>query len=109
MTLTATIPTIFFPAVHELAVFDGDGPQPQFLFDSEKLKVLVAGLEPGQQIPAHIETLAVYHFLAGEGVMTVNDEEFAVTAGSTVITPTGAARGMHASSRLVFLAAKSGA
>jgi quercetin dioxygenase-like cupin family protein len=69
--------------------------------------VIVAGLEPGQQIPAHAETLAVYHFLAGEGVMTVDDEELAVTAGSTVITPAGATRGMRAASRLIFLATKS--
>ena len=109
MTRTATIPAIFFPAVHELAVFDGDGPRPQFLFDTEKLKVIVAGLEPGQQIPAHAETLAIYHFLAGEGVMTVDEEELAVTAGSTVITPAGATRGMRATSRLTFLAAKTGA
>ena len=69
----------------------------------------MAGLEPGQQIPAHPESLAVYHFLAGEGIMTVDDEELAVTAGSTVITPAGAVRGMRATSRLTFLAAKTGA
>ena len=109
MTRTATIPAIFFPAVHELAVFDGDGPRPQFLLDTEKLKVIVAGLEPGQQIPAHAETLAIYYFLAGEGVMTVDDEELAVTAGATVITPAGATRGVRATSRLTFLAAKTGA
>ena len=109
MSETTTMPAIYYPAVGELAVFDSDGPRPQFLVDSEKLKVLVAGLEPGQQIPAHPEALAVYHFLAGEGVMTVNDEEFAVTAGSMVITPPGATRGLRAASRLIFLAAKSGA
>lgn len=109
MTRTAVIPAIFFPAVHELAVFDGDGPRPQFLLDTDKLKVIVAGLEADQQIPTHPESLAVYHFLAGEGVMTVDDEELAVTAGSTVITPAGATRGMRATSRLTFLAAKTGA
>lgn len=109
MTRTAAIPAIFFSAVHELAVFDDDGPRPQFLLDTEKLKVIVAGLEPGQQIPAHPESLAVYHFLAGEGVMTVDDEELAVTAGATVIAPAGAARGMRAGSRLTFLAVKASA
>jgi quercetin dioxygenase-like cupin family protein len=109
MTRTATIPAIFFPAVHELAVFDGDGPRPQFLLDTATLKVIVAGLEPGQQIPAHPESLAVYHFLAGEGVMTVDDEALAVAAGATVIAPAGAARGMRATSRLTFLAVKADA
>ena len=109
MSETKTMPTIYYPAVGELAVFDSDGPRPQFLVDSERLKVLVAGLEPGQQIPAHPESLAVYHFLAGRGVMTVNHREFAVTAGATVIAPPGSTRGLRAESRLTFLAAKSGA
>lgn len=108
MSQTATIPALFYSAVQEVVVFDDDGPRPQFLVDSQKLKVIIAGLEPGQQIPPHPETLAVYHFLAGDGVMIVNDEEFAVTAGSTVVTPPGATRGMRATSRLTFLAAKSG-
>ncbi|GIK71959.1 MAG: hypothetical protein BroJett021_09470 [Chloroflexota bacterium] len=108
MNQTANIRALFYPVTQELARFDADGPRPQFLVDSEKLKVIVAGLEPGQQIPPHPEALAVYHFLGGEGVMIVNGEEFAVTAGSTVVTPPGAARGMRATSRLTFLAAKTG-
>ena len=109
MSHTTTMPPLYFPDVAGQAVFDGAGPRPQFLFDSEKLTVLVAGLEPGQQIPSHPEALAVYHFLTGEGVMTVNGEAFAVSAGATVITPPGSARGLVAGSRLVFLAAKAGA
>lgn len=109
MTQQTKIPALFHPAVHDLAIFDDDGPRPQFLVDSEKLKVIVAGLEAGQQIPPHAETLAVYHFLTGDGVMLVNDEEFVVAAGSTVIAPGGATRGMRARTRLTFLAAKSGA
>jgi quercetin dioxygenase-like cupin family protein len=109
MTQTATIPALFYPATGELAIFDGDGPRPQFLLDSEKLKVIVAGLEPDQQIPAHAEALAVYHFLAGEGIMTVNENAFDVYAGATVIAPAGAARGMSATSRLTFLAVKASA
>lgn len=108
MNQTTTIPALFYPAVQELALFDSGGPRPQFLVDSQKLKVIIAGLEPGQQIPPHPETLAVYHFLAGDGVMLVNGEEFAVVAGSTVVTPPGATRGMRAISRLTFLAAKTG-
>ena len=109
MPQTTTMPTLFFPAVADQAVFDDAGPRPQFLVDSDKLTVVVAGLEPGQQIPPHPEALAVYHFLAGEGVMTVNGEPFAVTAGATVIAPPGSARSVRAGSRLTFLAAKAGA
>lgn len=109
MLPTTTMPPLFFPDVSGQAVFDGAGPRPQFLVDSEKLTVVVAGLEAGQQIPSHPEALAMYHFLAGEGVMTINDEAFAVTAGATVIAPPGSTRGLHAGSRLIFLAAKAGA
>ena len=109
MPQTTTLPTLFFPAIADQAVFDSDGPRPQFLVDSEKLTVVVAGLEPNQQIPAHPEALAIYHFLAGEGAMTVNGETFAVAAGATVIAPPGAARGLRAGTRLIFLAAKAGA
>jgi quercetin dioxygenase-like cupin family protein len=107
MTHSPTVPTLFYPAVQKLAVFDSDGPRPQFLLDSEKFKALVVGLEPGQQIPVHPETMAIYCFLAGEGMMTVGDEHFVVTTGSVVLAPTGAARGIRATSRLTFLATKS--
>lgn len=109
MSQSTTMPPLFFPDTAGQAVFDAAGPRPQFLVDSAKLAVVVAGLEPGQQIPPHPEALAVYHFLSGEGVMTINDEAFAVTAGATVIAPPGSARGMRADSRLVFLAAKASA
>lgn len=109
MQQSATMPAVFYPATGDLAVFDGDGPRPQFLIDGEKLKVLVVGLEQGQQIPAHPETLALYHFLSGDGVMSVDGEDFDVTAGATVIAPANAARGIRARSRLVFLAARASA
>ena len=38
--------------------------------------------------------------------MTVNDQQYPITAGATVIAPTGARRGMQAETRLIFLAAK---
>lgn len=107
MSDTTTMPGTHYPAVAELAVFDSSGPRPQFLVDSEKLKVIVVGLESGQQIPAHPETLAVYQFLSGEGTMIVNGVDYAVSAGATIVAPPGAARGMRASSRLIFLAVKS--
>jgi quercetin dioxygenase-like cupin family protein len=109
MTPATTIPSLFYPAVQDLAIFDRDGPRPQLLLESARLTVLIAGLEPGQQIPAHPEAMAVYHFLAGDGVMTVDGREYAVTPGATIIAPPGATRGMRAESRLIFLATKVGA
>lgn len=109
MSQTTIMPTLFYPSLADVAVFDSSGPRPQFLVDSEKLKVIVAGLEAGQRIPAHAEALAIYYFLDGSGVMTVNNEEFTVHAGSTVVAPPGAERGIHATGRLTFLAVKSNA
>ncbi len=109
MPETLTMPAVYFPTTQMQAVFDSAGPRPQLLVDSEKLKVLVVGLEPGQQLPPHPEALAVYHFLAGEGMMTVNGVDYSVQAGTTIVAPPGATRGLRAGSRLIFVAAKCGA
>ena len=74
--------------------------------DDANFKVLVGGLEPGQQIPVHPESLSMYYFLAGTGTMTVEDQQFPITVGATVIAPASARRGMQAETRVIFLAAK---
>lgn len=88
------------------AVFAPDGPKPQFLIDTPGFKVLVVGLEAGQQIPLHPGEAAVYHFLEGSGLMTVGEETFAIQPGATVIASGGALRGMNAKTRVTFLGAK---
>jgi quercetin dioxygenase-like cupin family protein len=90
----------------EKVVYAPGGPQPQVLEENARLKVVVAGLEPGQVIPEHPESMAVYHFLEGNGVMLVDGARVQVVAGSTVITPEGARRGVEAETRLAFLAAR---
>lgn len=97
---------IYFPDTKSKAVFAAEGPNPQFLIDSPQFKALVVGLDAGQQIPVHPGEAAMYHFLEGEGLMTVDDETIAVKPGVTVITPSGAKRGMNARTRLVFLGSK---
>ncbi|MBP7962205.1 MAG: cupin domain-containing protein [Caldilineaceae bacterium] len=105
---TALAPQTRFPNWQDIVVYSPDGPQPQFLMGAEQFKVLMAGLEAGQQIPPHPEGLAMYHFLAGTGSMTVNGETLPVQTGDTVITPAGASRGIVAETKLAFLAAKPG-
>ena len=107
MTLDLTAQAIYYSDLKESVAFSEPGPNPQFLIDSEHFKVILAGLEPGQAIPSHPETLAIYYFLEGSGVMIVEDQEFPVAAGSAIITLAGASRGMRAHTRLIFLAAKS--
>ncbi|MCA9915494.1 MAG: 4Fe-4S binding protein [Anaerolineae bacterium] len=97
---------VFYPNWQEKVIFSPEGPQPQLLAESEKLKVIIGSLDVGQKIPPHPEALAVYHFLEGTGWMTVDDERHPVRAGATVITPEGAKRGVEAETRLVFLATR---
>lgn len=96
----------YFPELKTNAVFASDGPKPQFLIDTPQFKALVVGLNAGQQIPIHPGEVAMYHFLEGEGLMTVDDEIFDIKPGVTVIAPSGAKRGMNAKTRIVFLGSK---
>ncbi|MGE5378984.1 MAG: cupin domain-containing protein [Bacteroidota bacterium] len=97
---------IYFSDIKSKAVFSANGPKPQFLIETSQFKALVVGLEAGGQIPVHPGEAAVYHFLEGEGLMTVDEESFEVKPGVTVVAPSGAKRGMNARTRLVFLGAK---
>ncbi len=99
----------YFSDIKSKAVFSAEGPRPQFLIDTPQFKALVVGLEAGQQLPPHPAEASVFHFLEGEGSMTVNDETFAFTAGATVIMPGGAKRGVSAKTRVIFLATKGAA
>lgn len=87
-------------------VYSAVGPQPNILAEDEKLKVILAGLEPGQRIPPHPEATAVYYILQGNGWMTVDDERRAVGPGSVVIMSQGASRGVEAETQLAFLAVR---
>ena len=100
------MPDIYFPDVKSKAVFAADGPKPQFIFDTPQFKALVVGLEAGGQIPVHAGEAAMYHFLEGEGLMTVDEEAFVIKPGVTVIAPSGSKRGMNAKTRVVFLGSK---
>jgi quercetin dioxygenase-like cupin family protein len=99
-------PEVYFADTRALAVFAADGPKPNFLVDLPDFKALVVGLEAGQQIPLHAGEPAVYHFLEGSGLMTVDGDTFAIQPGVTVFASAGAQRGMNARTRLIFLGVK---
>lgn len=107
MSQQSILPTIYYADTKAQAAFAATGPQPRFLLDSEHFKVVLAGLEAGQQIPVHPDAMAVYHFLEGVGTMIIDDQHFPVGPGATVIALAGARRGVIADSRLSFLACKS--
>lgn len=83
--------------------YSAKGPGVTLLHESPELKVVLVGLEVGQALPVHPGPAASFHFLDGEGVMVVGSEEVEVAAGVTVIVPSGASRGVRATSRLAFL------
>lgn len=100
------MPHRLYPHWKEIVVYSPAGPQPQVLFETEELKVVVAGLEAGQRLPLHPAPAAMYHFLEGTGWMIVDDERLAVGPGATVTVPDGARRGLEAETRLAFVAAR---
>ncbi len=100
------MPDIYFTETKSKAVFSSEGPKPQFMLNTESFKVLVVGLEAGQQLPQHADGAAMYHFLEGEGLMFIDDETFDIKPGVTVVAPSGAKRGMTAKTRIVFLGSK---
>ena len=100
------MPDNYFPDTKSIAVFAADGPKPQFLIDTPQFKALVVGLEAGGLIPVHPGEAAMYHFLEGEGLMTVGEESFAIKPGVTIIAPSGVKRGMNAKTRVIFLGSK---
>lgn len=98
--------TKYIPDWQAQVTYGEDGPQPTMLMVDDKVKVIMAGLQPGQRIPEHPEASAVYHFLTGSGWMTVDGERLRVTAGTTIVMPAGAARGLEAETQLAFLATR---
>lgn len=90
----------------DFVIFGEDRPNPQTLAETERVRVIVAGLKAGQRIPLHPEAAAVYTILEGTGEMTVNDVVYAVQAGSVILVADGALRGMWAENQLVFMAVR---
>ena len=103
---SAVIEVKYIPNWHQKVTYGAEGPHPTILADDDKVKVIMAGLAPGQRIPEHPEAASVYHFLTGSGWMTVNGERLAVAAGTTLIMPAGSVRGLEAETQLAFLATR---
>jgi len=56
----------------------------------------IAEFEPGGALRLHSHAQAeIYHFLAGQGVVTINNQDYAVGAGSTLFIPGHAEHGVR--------------
>ena len=73
------------------------------LHKSSELKTVLVALGAGQALPDHPGPAACFHILDGSGTVVVDGEETPVSAGATVIVPTGATRGVRTTSKIVFL------
>ncbi len=93
-----------FGAASDLAEF-GEPFTPKVLFENPHMKVVLAALEPGQEIALHAPSvdLAVA-VLEGTGDLWVGREARAVAPGDVAVIPAGATRGVRArGGRLVLL------
>ncbi len=88
--------------------FSVDGPRHQVLLDTETYRAVLVGLEAGVNIPPHPSTDATYHFLEGSGWMVVDGTRHPVSAGTTMVVPANAERGIEAETRLAFLGSHGG-
>ena len=86
------------------AAFRPERFNPIPIAQSERTRVLLVCLEPGQFIPVHTPgvdlTIAV---LEGEGRLVVGDREETIAPGAIAFAPAGTTRGLKATTRLVVL------
>lgn len=81
----------------------GDAPAVTVLHESAELKTVLVALSSGQELPAHPGPAACFHILDGNGTITVDDQDFSVSSGATVVAPTGTQRAASTISAMVFL------
>lgn len=88
-----------------LARFDRERLAPVTLFQNEHVRVLVAGLEPGQEIPLHAPAVDLVVVVAeGDGELYAGGRVRPLHPGDVAVVPAGQMRGIRArSSRLVVV------
>ncbi|SRX93818.1 cupin [Rhodothermus marinus DSM 4252] [Mycobacterium shimoidei] len=94
-----------FGSAAELAEFDAESFVPKVLFESERAKVMLAGLEAGQEIPLHAPRvdLAVA-VLEGVGDLWVDDAPHPIAQGDIAVISAGTTRGVRSrGGRLILL------
>ncbi len=62
-------------------------------------------MEPGQEIPPHSgHSIGIFYVKEGRGTFTLDDKKIDMKAGSIIVAPEGASRGMKCIERMVVLA-----
>lgn len=93
-----------WPDWRNTVIFSANGPGVTTLHASAELKVVLVGLNVGQALPQHEGPAALFHILDGTGVMTVGADAVDVAADVIVVVPSGAVRGVRATTKMAFVA-----
>jgi quercetin dioxygenase-like cupin family protein len=87
-----------------LAEFSADGYCPKVLSATDSTRVMVVGMQDGQEIPLHTPGIELaLAIMEGAGEVWVGDGPRPVSAGDLVVIPAGTTRGVRAKGRLVFM------
>lgn len=95
--------TMYFQDCKERIVYEDDSSIPSTLFEKGIIKLVVAGLKVGQTISVREESLEIYHYLAGQGVMTVDETRYEIRPGTTIVVPKGAIHEISAETNMSYL------
>jgi len=87
-------------SVAELAEFSADGFGHRTLAETDRLRVVIAALQDGQEIPLHAPPLdLVITIVEGTGQVMAGESVHSIRAGDVVIVPAGETRGLRATGR----------
>lgn len=89
---------------NSIVKFSTEGFKPQILSVTPDLKIPFICMEDGQMIPPHPGGTGIFYVIEGVALFTVDGEKREVEAGSVIVVPEGAKRGVEAKGRLVAIA-----
>ncbi|MFC0866000.1 cupin domain-containing protein [Sphaerimonospora cavernae] len=94
-----------FGSASELAEFSAESFCPKVLSASDLARVMIVGMEDGQEIPLHTPSVELaLAILEGTGDVWIDDAPHPVAAGDVVVIPAGTTRGVRArGGRLIFM------
>ena len=92
-------------SVMDKARFSAERPITQLLHDSPNARLVIFGLEAGQEIHAHVSPSEVYmHVVEGKGNVLVGDVRHPASAGDLFVCGPNVPHGFGAGTRMVVLA-----
>lgn len=91
--------------IKKLVEFSSQRYVVKLVHDSEKARVALFCLEPGQKVEAHTSpSEVVFYAIEGKGKVVVGEAKPQVQGGTIVVCPPQAPHGLEAESRLIVLA-----